>query len=246
MKIGFEREMFVINEEGKPQDTVRLKLPSDNCGYLCESRGEPHTDIFLAIASMLSIEETIISKINSLNLHPLLTNRMKFDRKTELRYIKRYAKGTDNERNLYGFIKGRKYGNKTAGLHIHFGQTENVWLLDRYGHMNLVDLITKHMDIPTIIRKLDIEFKEEIKLSKRQKGLYEIKQHGFEYRSLPCNINMIDVGNRLYKILIDEDDSSVYNFEIETSRSSQFLKDITYDMYSSNRKSNRSYTSYIS
>jgi hypothetical protein len=55
-------------------------------------------------------------------------------------------------------------------------------------------------DFVKIVRSLDKIFEKEIKDAKRIPGFYEMKSHGFEYRSLPCSIDLDKVVDALKKV----------------------------------------------
>lgn len=56
-------------------------------------------------------------------------------------------------------------------------------------------VVNKFIDVPKVIMILDKEFKDEIAKAKRLPSAYEVKPHGFEYRSLPNNV---DIDKLLY------------------------------------------------
>lgn len=107
---------------------------------------------------------------------------MPIDR-TFISYLsKKYAYDSllDTTANIYpnttkSHATGMDSDNGTAGLHIHFSRhTED----------------GKRVQLPftNIIMKFDEKFSNIIKLTGRLCGEFEIKAHGFEYRSLPADI----------------------------------------------------------
>ena len=86
--------------------------------------------------------------------------------------------------NIYGMDYKPSCRDSRAALHIHFSDTYT----DAKG-----DKHCRIMDMPKIIQKLDGAFKKEIKEAKRLPGFYEMKPHGFEYRSLPCSVDLDEV-----------------------------------------------------
>jgi len=66
-------------------------------------------------------------------------------------------------------------------------------------------VVNKFIDVPKVLMVLDKEFKDEIAKAKRLPSAYEVKKHGFEYRSLPNNV-AIDkllyvLDNKVMKVL---------------------------------------------
>lgn len=63
----------------------------------------------------------------------------------------------------------------------------------------MIDTVPGLINIPKIIFYLDAEFAREIKEAKRATGLYQMKSYGFEYRSLPATIDILEVADFLEK-----------------------------------------------
>ena len=104
----------------------------------------------------------------------------------------------DSTKNIYGNksqshhlgVMDAPIGKRlTAGVHVHFSSRDS----------NTGELI--NLPIEDIVRKMDSIFEKDIKSTNRNMGEYELKQHGFEYRSLPCNIDIYTVLKESFKIL---------------------------------------------
>ena len=114
----------------------------------------------------------------------------------------------------------------TAGLHVHFSkrETKRVSVLEvnntitmfistkdglrdevttkKVSNDKTVDYVCNtFVDMPMIIRTLDDEFKDVIDKTKRVTGAYEVKEYGFEYRSLPANVDLGKVAEVCRKLL---------------------------------------------
>lgn len=76
--------------------------------------------------------------------------------------------------------------NLTAGIHVHFSR-----------HL---DGKRVQLPIEKIVKRMDRMFEMEIKASGRIFGEYEIKTHGFEYRSLPTDTSIDKVIKESFKI----------------------------------------------
>ena len=77
----------------------------------------------------------------------------------------------------------------TAGMHIHFSRRKKT-------SGDILDLPIKE-----IVRFMDDNFEDKIKISGRISGEWEPKKYGFEYRSLPCDIDMYKVLPRAFEAL---------------------------------------------
>jgi hypothetical protein len=56
-------------------------------------------------------------------------------------------------------------------------------------------------EFPTIVLELDKRFAEDIRKARRIKGDYELKNWGFEYRSLPNTLDVLEVSKFAFGIL---------------------------------------------
>jgi hypothetical protein len=108
-----------------------------------------------------------------------------------------HVKGRIKYQNLYGLdlppVRTEDTGAiwATAGLHVHFSNPRKVD--GRVGQT----VVSEHFDFVQIIRDLDKEFKDWIEAAERVPGMYELKPHGIEYRSLPATIDPLLVASFL-------------------------------------------------
>lgn len=194
MKFGFEREFFVVKtgkkkaEKGQADEYVLcpLGVPRDDCGFLAESRSEPHNDPLKAAYLLLAEEDRM--------RHSLPKGiRLKLIDTVELPAELLHAAIRANGKNAFPSERGSLYGLdypiddklNRAGMHIHFSNLRSIETKTD-GTVN----VSQMMDMPAIIQKLDRAFEAEIKAANRLAGLYEMKTHGFEYRSLPASIDV--------------------------------------------------------
>lgn len=203
MKFGFEREFFVTKNG---EYCLAEGLPKDDCGYLAEVRGEPHTDPAKALALYLIEEARVIELARSLGMKLHLHDYVALPPKLKNKWLRMFGKGPAvDEGSMYGkFWSGNL---SRAGLHIHFSNQREI--IDSRGYNQIVAGI---IDMPKFIFGLDKIFAEEIKTAKRVPGLYEMKAHGFEYRSLPTSIDMNKVVKALNHLQYNRWDSSVKLF----------------------------------
>lgn len=182
-KFGFEREFFVKQKGEYVEVPSELYIHRDECFYLVEARGEPHSDPRKAAALMDIAEQDlfIAARDNELTLL-CQADAPDFPRDLKRQLSRAHGKGP----SLSRFMTGRMYRSivPRAGLHIHFG-TERKLGSGKH-ERTVVDL----SDMPEVVRLLDKAFGKIIKGAKRIPGEYEVKGHGFEYRSLPANVNL--------------------------------------------------------
>lgn len=189
MKYGFEKEYFVADSEGKFV-LCPPELRGDECGFLAEARGEPHEDPFKAAYLFLAEEEKLKEKVTSLGLRLLWVTETKLSTALLRDALRRNGKPVyPTERgNIYGLDYKANDRRQRAGLHVHVSN-------ERQFHYKgeVVGTVSSFFDFVKIIQKLDGRFKKEIKQAWRLPGFYEIKSHGFEYRSLPMYIDPREV-----------------------------------------------------
>lgn len=198
-KFGFELEFFFTRTDNldDPNDRFvllqnNLQPYADSCGYLLEARGEAHYDPnkarWLLHASILELQN--IAKNHGLSL--LNEASIKLPNRYRRLVMKRFGKGISKS----SFMYGREYVSSAprAGLHIHF--SNQVTIDGRNGPVT----ISQQMDIPRIIATMDGMFHSEIKKARRIPGEYEMKAHGFEYRSLPATVRLENVVSALEEI----------------------------------------------
>jgi len=186
-KIGIEIEFFIQDTNTKKiREPSIFGIPCDESGYLGEARTSPHTEpetLFSdIIAKLLTYQERIHKKdpfcemISSSFLKPSI--------KLQKEYYLKYGKEYEAIHSIYN-TEDNNYLDKywRAGIHVHFSDSYNRTIgtdKDR----ETIEMF-KQVNIPLIIRKFDNTFKDIIKKNKRKLGLYRLKEHGFEYRSLP-------------------------------------------------------------
>ena len=198
LKIGLEKEFFIVNADGQPQLTP-MEIPHDDCGLLVEARGQPSYSpeeaVFSLSADVYKLDRQAVAK----GLRIVDTPIMKIDRATRLLAARQFAKGLLQYQNIYRFKDHRhSWGEMTAGIHISFTKER-----DMGRNEDKVPLKVNIMfDWLQIFKQLDEAFAPEIKASKRNPGFYELKPDGrIEYRSLPANTDLNKIIETLKGIL---------------------------------------------
>lgn len=213
MRFGFELEHFVFKLGKKmalpPRD---YSIPIDDCQYLVEARGKPSPDVFAAAGSVIGEMRSIEHLLREHKQGPFFLNRkiavvagLPADVKLELKKRGGGKKSGLAQRSLYekgilDFPEGL-YG---AGLHIHFGFEENTFEYGKKKSLKFTYPRAEALDLPRFIRGLDERFENQIVKAKRRLGLYELKYHGFEYRSLPCTVDPLEVAEAIKHIQKEE------------------------------------------
>lgn len=195
LKIGLEKEFF-IQKDG---DYVIAPdgLPFDESGLLAEARGKAFSCPVEAVFSLNADIYRLQSKAKELAVNLLDNPIAVIPRQLRVKASRRFAKGLTKYQNLYGYEYHRNNRNEnTAGIHISFTQPQTITEgKETFKYFAMFDWLQ-------IFRKLDSNFKDEIKGSKRQPGFYELKSDGrIEYRSLPSNTDLNKIIEVLQKIL---------------------------------------------
>lgn len=212
---GFECEYWVLDAvEGITPVLVPQSIPADECGYLAEVRGVPNTDALTAAYLMLAEEDRLQDKARNFLAGKCLLVKNEPTRllgdKFKQEALRRHGKNAyPRERgNIYGKDFSPKDNLSRAGLHVHFSNSRDVqWTsklppCEKCGQQKTTEFketVPTQQDIAKIVRILDEAFAADIKRAKRIPGFYELKPHGFEYRSLPADVNPVVVAKVIIK-----------------------------------------------
>ena len=197
-EIGFEKEMFLL-KDGNIMEPRLFGFPFDCMGFLVEIHTWPSNDLG-QIRSMMFAEELqcdLRAKHLGMQIKDVPYMYASGDFVNYL--IKEYEhfKSPENRiKNIYGAKESHRFGlfkenggyRLTSGMHVHFSSR------DKTG---------KVLELPVeeIVKKMDKKFAKEIEGAKRFKGEWKPKTHGFEYRSLPCNADLLMVAKESLQIL---------------------------------------------
>ena len=210
MRFGFEREYFLCNILGE-YVAVPPELPKDECGYLVEARGEDSSDPLKAAFLLLAEEHKLRQQAETLGLTLAHVDFAKLSPAFRQQMLRTHGKPQ------YPAFRGNIYGKDyrptdtlaRAGVHVHFSDTEKIetcvykWDSGTFKKSDTTMVSRpRFIDYATIIQKLDKRFRKQILAARRLPGSYEMgKFHGgFEYRSLPATINVIEVAVVLAEI----------------------------------------------
>lgn len=204
LKFGFELEGFYCDPEQPTGVGIPpANYPSDGFPGIVELRTqggsslkEAYSDILKA---WLNLPDPFPVKFD------ITENVFSGSQMSFLRKNRTFEKRQVDVKNIYN-KPPRRTGNKTlAALQLNIsncvreGWTQTITI---DGKSQTVSHLTQYglLPIDTIIRNLDEEFKEEIKKSNRQPGMYAIKDnYRLEYRSLPnCVFPLNPVDGNLF------------------------------------------------
>lgn len=188
---GLEIEFFVKDPMGRfVEITEKPGIPQDSCGWLAEARGEYHRRPREAVALLSAAIQRLGQKTTAHGLKLAQVNTADLDKQMLRRLIRHRGKHEVHSKFMYG--GEYKTFHPRAGLHVHFGTSQEIEYTPSDGKAPVhIQTVVAIADIPSVVIYLDSAFSEEIKAAKRIKGEYELKPHGFEYRSLP---NTVDFG----------------------------------------------------
>jgi hypothetical protein len=195
-KIGIEREYWLIdNRTDEVVEPALYGFPYDEFGFLVEIRTEPQTTPEALLKDFQTRFIELEEKAYKLNMHFENLHKRIVDEKFINRLSIKYHYNTllDLTANIYegtsgSHATGLDSGYGTAGLHIHFS---------RY----TIDGKRVQLSIVKIVKAMDKRFERIIFLAGRNLGEFEIKVHGFEYRSLPADITLSLPIRYAFKIL---------------------------------------------
>lgn len=201
LKLGLEKEFFVKNNEGQFILPEPIGLSYDECGYLCEARGAPATDVITAVFNLKSEEYRLRAKAASRNAVLDDSPVVSLPKNLLLEGRRRYAKGVISYRNFKGFAAHRNsVKEQIAGVHVSLTSYTTITQCDYKGKNVQSVEVYRNFDWMSIFWRLDKAFAAEIKTAKRNPGFYEMKADGrVEYRSLPANVDL----DKLTTVLLD-------------------------------------------
>ncbi len=200
-EVGVELELFLMRG-GKVVEPASFGFPADEMGFLVELRSWPSENVSDITSSLEELYSFADKKAKKLGMELVRAPTMAFDESfVEYLWAKyQYDQMPDHTRNIYAADGPRKshhvglFGNKaTSGIHVHFSLRE-------IGARGLTARVLP-LQYREITKAMDDAFEREIKEAGRLAGEYELKTHGFEYRSLPCTVSVEDAASAALDIL---------------------------------------------
>lgn len=198
-EIGLEIEMFLLDQKNNILEPALFGFPADEMGFLIEIRthhSNTGKSVYESLCKNIEWNEKKAGKLGlKINITPYMHVTNDFQNYITNKY--HHDKMADQTRNIYGLRGSHHTGFcgdlATAGMHVHFSSRE------------IEGLSAKVIKLPVenIVKCMDEEFVQIIEDVHRLKGEYELKSHGFEYRSLPTTAPAQKVITTSLKILND-------------------------------------------
>jgi len=200
-EIGVEKELFLLKGV-QVMEPSNYGFPYDEFRFLVEIRSLPSDRLYPVYTTLQQEELQYSLRANKFGMtlsdEPNITVDSNFVDSLWSKY--NLGRFEDKTKNIYksknpshhlGVLDTPSAGIKrlTAGVHIHFSSRDS-----ETG--NIIDL-----PIEDIVRRMDDIFEHDIKYAGRNLGEYELKSHGFEYRSLPSNVDIYKVLKESFKVL---------------------------------------------
>lgn len=218
--IGLERELFVTSRvvlaDGEViaehyKNLYELGLPTDGNSYLLEARATKAPSALRAKHELLFAQEELAKRLQAKRTGWVLsfdTDAITLDSEERKVLRRQERKEPMRQFRIGGGIRLPRAGEVTAGLHVHFSD-EITYRVKNFAEPGYHDqAVFGPLNIPRIVYLLDTAFKDVIADAGRQSGLYEMKPHGFEYRSLPTTVDLDRLVTVLDAIQRDETDGS--------------------------------------
>lgn len=202
-EIGLEKEMFLLKGE-EIQEPRLYGFPKDEFEFLVELRSLPSDRLYPIYTTIQQEELQYKLRANKFGMvlddTPNRTATSEWVDNLWNKYNLHKFNDCDYTKNVYKYIKqSHHFGvldtghpdtkKLTAGIHIHFSSRDA-----RTGEVI-------ELPIEDIVRRMDHYFKYDIHNAGRNLGEYELKDHGFEYRSLPANTDIFRVLKTAFKVL---------------------------------------------
>ena len=194
-KIGIEKEFWLLDDNGVIQEPAIYGFPYDEFGFLIELRTAPHTNIEDILADFN--QRFRVLEVRAMMYGFVLSDKPSMPKQKGLveYLVPKYhhdelpdLTANINTGVISSHATGVFEGYLTAGMHIHFSR-----------HNESGRRV--QLPIEIIVRKMDWNFRSIIMKANRILGEYEIKHHGFEYRSLPATAPLEKVVEEALKIL---------------------------------------------
>jgi hypothetical protein len=205
-EIGIEKEVFLLDKNRQIMEPKLYGFPHDEFCFLVELRSVPSDRFEPAYLSLHQEELRYKLRANKFGMElrdiPTVIKSKDWVDKHWNKYNLHKFDDSDNTQNIYnpyhkkqshhlGVLDTENPDIKTltAGMHVHFSSRDS----------ETGEVIG--LPIENIVEKMDKHFYYEIKNVDRNPGEWEPKAHGFEYRSLPCNIDVYKVLKESFRIL---------------------------------------------
>ncbi len=195
-EVGIEKEFFLLKKQDTPNIWDRIvepkeyEFPADVFGFLVELRSEPWMHLNTVKMTWDMSKSYWEHRADKFGMELVDMPYMVVPKEKAQYFFDKYNGNsyTDFTKNIYGTKDSHHLGMffendsclLTAGMHVHFSMRDK--------HCSVIQFSQEQIE--DIVKNMDDAFKHEIIDTKRIPGEYELKQHGFEYRSAPCNVDV--------------------------------------------------------
>lgn len=201
-KIGLEAEFILLDDKGKMRFPAKHGFSHDEFFLLGEFRADPGSTREETIGYYMKALAQVLYLAKEKKLTADFSGVWSITPEMKADILRKMSSKTVPEcKNIYGIdilkfsddvVEGGtiKECRISAGLHVHFSRwIEHEWT-DKDGRKQTAwKSILTPSQMKKIITSMDSEALQKytlgVPLKYRQKGFYEIKPYGFEYRSLP-------------------------------------------------------------
>jgi len=196
LEIGIEKEFFLLRKGHFPNLYDRIvepreyEFPADAFGFLVELRSEPWMHLNTVKMTWDVTKSYWEHRADKFGMELVDMPYLVVPKGKAEYFYDKYGAGrsADLTKNIYETKGSHHLGmffdgdtcRLTAGMHVHFSMRDH--------KCNVIPFRSEQ--IHEIVKTMDDAFEKEISDSDRIIGEYEIKQHGFEYRSAPCNVDV--------------------------------------------------------
>jgi len=207
-EVGLEREFFLLRKDRKDDisgivEPIEFEFPADIFGFLVELRSEPWMHLN-TVKMTWDIERSYWEhRADKFGMELVDLPYLEVPREKAEYFFNKYGGDIyeDLTKNIYNHEGSHHLGMfidkncdealLTAGMHVHFSNRDETGKVINFTNDQIED----------IVRYMDNVFEKEIKEGRRLAGEWEPKKHGFEYRSLPCNVDIYKVLKHSFKII---------------------------------------------
>jgi hypothetical protein len=197
-EIGLEVEFFIEDLKGNIVEPP-ITISTDECGFLGEIRTKPFSSSYHLVGNLIAELMEVEKSLEERNLRISKLSYYKPSKEEIKHFLLRYPKKLEPTYSIYSTKDANNLDSYwRAGTHIHFSSSWKETIIDSKNNSREI-IHYYQLNIPLIIKTLDEKFKNILKDNKRHKGIYRLKEHGFEYRSLPNSFIIINYLKNQYR-----------------------------------------------
>jgi len=200
-ELGIEKELFLLDWSNTIAEPKRYGFPRDEFEFLVELRSVQSDDMSIVLDDIRAKLMQCKIRAKEFNLRLLELPFVEVSAEWVKEHWRKHNLNifADLTKNIYntgypshysGILDLPNYRKMLmAGMHVHFSARD-------------ADTgIPAKLPVKLMVRMMDLELSHDVRRYGRNLGEWEPKEHGFEYRSLPCNADIYRVLKTAFKIL---------------------------------------------